>query len=104
MAKVAKTYVKPARKTSPNAFVKKDDDAGQCPSPKRRKDRRKLRFLQNHIEDLPWQVVELLDNSRKHEQGRLINQIVVGSQWKRHCSGEWRFNLDAPYLQDSARG
>ena len=103
MAKVAKRYLKPAKKTSPNASVKKENDAGQGPSPNRRKDRRKLRFLQNHIEDLPWRVVELLDNSRKHEQGRLINKIVVGSS-SRHTRATWRFNLDAPYLQDSVRG
>ena len=109
MAKVAKVPTKAAEKKAwkPAAAKAKPRRQGlspqRGPSPQLKTARRKLRFLQHNIGDLPWNVVQLLDASSKQEQGRLINKIVVGK--KSWCKGAplWRWKLGDPYLQESVR-
>ena len=113
MAKVAKVPTKAAEKKAwkPAAAKAKPRRQGlspqRGPSPQLKTARRKLRFLQHNIGDLPWNVVQLLDASSKQEQGRLINKIVVGKllHWstKGARKAHHHFKLDDPYLQESVR-
>ena len=66
--------------------------------PSTHKDRNKNRYLQNNKEELPQQVQKLLQESSKHEQGKLINKLVV-----KDADGRWAFKLDDSYVQERMR-
>ena len=66
--------------------------------PATHKDRGKARFCKQNKQELPGRIQKLLDESGTHEQGRLINKLVVKSS-----DGRWGFNIDDSYVQESMR-
>ena len=67
-------------------------------APTTHKDRGKDRFCKLNKHELPGSIQKLLDDSATHEQGRLINKLVVKSS-----DGRWGFNVDDSYVQESMR-
>ena len=66
--------------------------------PESHKDRGKNRFCKMNKDELPMPIQKLLDEASTHEQGRLINRLVV-----KDPTGRWAFKLDDAYVQESMR-
>ena len=77
---------------------KKPMKATKAELPSTHKDRGKNRYLLANKEELPQQVQKLLQESGKHEQGKLINKLVV-----KDADGRWAFKLDDSYVQERMR-
>ena len=86
------------QKTPMKASGKKIIKAMKATVPPSHKDRNKNRFCKQNKDELPWSIQRLLDDSSTHEQGRLINKLVV-----KNSDGTWGFNLQDTYVQESMR-
>ena len=90
--------MKMQKKTAMKANEKKQRKAMKATVPETHKDRGKNRFCKMNKHTLPGRIQQLLDKSGTHEQGRLINKLVV-----KHSDGTWGFNLEDAYVQESMR-
>ena len=96
VAKVAMKATPPA-KTPTKASKKKNTKVMKATpaATKEHKDRNKARYAKQHKHELPEDIQKLLDESGSHEQGRIINRLVV-----KDANGQWSFKTDDSFVQE----